>query len=96
MSPCALRIGAAAAVSPTAGTGYLLQVGAFPNPSDAETLKAKLAMQGFVASVQSVNVSGQVYHRVRLGPFRSATDLESTQQRLSSAGIKAIALKEGK
>ena len=87
---------AAAPISPAPGSGYLLQVGAFPNPSDAETLKAKLAMQGFVASVQSVNVGGQTYHRVRLGPFRSATDLESTKQRLASAGINAIALKEGK
>jgi cell division protein FtsN len=87
---------ASAAPAPAAGSGYLLQVGAFPNPSDAETLKAKLAMQGFVASVQSVNVGGQAYHRVRLGPFRSATDLESTKQRLASAGINAIALKEGK
>ena len=87
---------AVAPASPATGSGYLLQVGAFPNPSDAETLKAKLAMQGFVASVQSVNVGGQAYHRVRLGPFRSATDLESTKQRLASAGINAIALKEGK
>ena len=84
------------APSTAAGTGYLLQVGAFPNPSDAETLKAKLAMQGFVATVQSVNVGGQAYHRVRLGPFHSATDLESTKQRLAGAGINAIALKEGK
>jgi cell division protein FtsN len=81
---------------PAAGSGYLLQVGAFPNAADAETLKAKLALQGFVANVQSVNVGGQTYHRVRLGPFRSATQLESTKQRLSSAGINAIALKEGK
>ena len=80
---------------PTAGSGYLLQVGAFPNAADAETLKAKLAMQGFVANVQSVNIGGQSYHRVRLGPFRSATELESTKQRLAGAGINAIALKEG-
>lgn len=84
------------APTPAAGSGYLLQVGAFPNPSDAESLKAKLAMQGFVASVQSVTVSGQPYHRVRLGPFRSATELESTKKRLAGAGINAIALKEGK
>jgi cell division protein FtsN len=45
--------------------------------------------------VQSVTVGGQTYHRVRLGPFRSATDLESTKQRLSAAGISAIALKAG-
>lgn len=87
---------AAAVPQPAAGSGYLLQVGAFPNAADAETLKAKLALQGFVANVQSVNVSGQTYHRVRLGPFHSATELESTKQRLTSAGINAIALKEGK
>ena len=87
---------AAAVPQPAAGSGYLLQVGAFPNAADAETLKAKLALQGFVANVQSVNVGGQTYHRVRLGPFHSATQLESTKQRLTSAGINAIALKEGK
>ena len=88
---------ASAVPTPATGSGYLLQVGAFPNASDAETLKAQLAMQGFVANVQSVSISGQSYHRVRLGPFRSATDLEATKQRLASAGFKnAIALKEGK
>jgi cell division protein FtsN len=87
---------AAAVPTPAAGTGYLLQVGAFPNSADAETLKAKLAMQGFVANVQSVKIGGQSYNRVRLGPFRSATELESTKQRLASTGINAIALKEGR
>lgn len=80
---------------PAAGSGYLLQVGAFPSPADAETLKAKLALQGFVAQVQSATIEGQTYHRVRLGPFRSATELESVKQRLASAGFNAIALKEG-
>ncbi|MBT2144219.1 MULTISPECIES: SPOR domain-containing protein [unclassified Rhodanobacter] len=87
---------ATAVPQPAAGSGYLLQVGAFPNAADAETLKAKLALQGFVANVQSVNIGGQTYNRVRLGPFRSATELESTKQRLAGAGINAIALKEGR
>ncbi|MDQ0009453.1 cell division protein FtsN [Luteibacter jiangsuensis] len=77
------------------GSGYLLQVGAFPSAADAEALKAKLALQGFVANVQSVKVGAQTYNRVRLGPFKSATELEGTKQRLQSAGISAIALKEG-
>lgn len=81
---------------PAAGSGYLLQVGAFPDPATAESQKAKLAMQGFVANVQTVTINGQAYHRVRLGPFRSATELESTKQRLAGAGFNAIALKEGK
>ena len=90
---------APAAPTPAAassGSGYLLQVGAFPSASDAESLKAKLALQGFVANVAVVNVNGQAFNRVRLGPFKSATELEAAQQRLRSAGINAIALKEGK
>lgn len=87
---------AAAVPVPAAGAGYLLQVGAFPDPATAESQKAKLAMQGFVANVQTVTINGQAYHRVRLGPFRSATELESTKQRLAGAGFNAIALKEGK
>lgn len=87
---------AAAPAAAAASSGYLLQVGAFPSPADAETLKAKLAMQGFVANVSPVSVNGQTYNRVRLGPFHSATELESAKQRLSSAGINAIALKEGR
>jgi cell division protein FtsN len=88
---------AAAVPPPSSGAGgYLLQVGAFPSAGDAESLKARLALQGFVANVQDVAVNGQTFHRVRLGPFSSATQLEAARQRLSSAGINAIALKEGK
>jgi cell division protein FtsN len=87
---------ATALPAPAAGSGYLLQVGAFPNAADAEAMKAKLALQGFVANVQTVQVGNQTFHRVRLGPYRSATELESVQGRLAGAGYKAIALKEGR
>jgi cell division protein FtsN len=80
--------------SNAAGSGYLLQVGSFPSGADADGMKAKLALQGFSANVQPVNINGQTWHRVRLGPFASATDLEAAKQRLSAAGIHAIALKE--
>lgn len=82
------------AKAPADSGGYLLQVGSFPNASDAEAMKAKLALQGFVAKVQPVTINGQTWNRVRLGPYASAAKLESDKQRLASAGIKAIALKE--
>ena len=85
----------AVAPPPASAGGYLLQVGAFPSTAQAESMKAQLAMQGFVANVQQVSINGQTYHRVRLGPFHTATALEATKQRLSAAGISAIALKEG-
>ena len=80
---------------PKAATGYLLQLGAFPNAADAEALKARVAMQGMMASVQNVKVGEQTFHRVRLGPYHSATELEAARHQLADAGIKAIALKEG-
>jgi|UniRef100_UPI00261D288A cell division protein FtsN len=79
---------------PADSGGYLLQVGSFPSASDAEAMKAKLALQGFVAKVQPVTINGNTWNRVRLGPFPSAAKLESVKQRLASAGIHAIALKE--
>ncbi len=94
--PQSITAAPAAATNTSGPDSYLLQIGAFPNSGDAEALKAKLAMQGFVANVQNVTINGQAYHRVRLGPFQSATQLESTKQRLSAAGIHAIALKEGR
>lgn len=86
---------AAALPKPAADSGYLLQVGAFPDAAKAETMKAELAMQGFVANVQTISINGQTYHRIRLGPFSSASALEATKQRLTHAGINSIALKEG-
>ncbi|MGH8214429.1 MAG: SPOR domain-containing protein [Rhodanobacteraceae bacterium] len=81
------------ATSPSPG-GYVLQVGAFPSASDAEAMKAKLALQGFTAHVQTVTLDGQVWNRVRIGPFASATQLQDVQKQLSGAGIHAIPLKE--
>jgi len=74
--------------------GYVLQVGAFPSASDADAMKAKLALQGFTAHVQAVTLDGQVWNRVRIGPFASATQLQSVQKQLSAAGIHGIPLKE--
>jgi cell division protein FtsN len=86
--------GPATPANTSTGSGYLLQVGSFPSGADADSMKAKLALQGFTANVQPVNINGQTWHRVRLGPFNSATDLEAAKQRLAAAGIHAIALKE--
>lgn len=76
------------------GNHYLLQVGSFPSASDAEALKAKLALQGFRAEIQPVTINGQTWNRVRLGPYSSASALETAKNKLESAGIHAIALKE--
>ncbi|HEX7341381.1 MAG TPA: SPOR domain-containing protein [Rhodanobacteraceae bacterium] len=82
------------AASTNASQGqYLLQVGSFPKASDAQALKAKLALSGFRAEIQPVTINGQTWNRVRLGPYASATALEADRKRLLADGFHAIALK---
>jgi cell division protein FtsN len=73
---------------------YILQAGSYPDAKGADEIKAKLALLGFVAQVQPVTVNGKQWHRVRLGPYASASELESAKKSLSDSGINAIALKE--
>ncbi|HET9818203.1 MAG TPA: SPOR domain-containing protein [Rhodanobacteraceae bacterium] len=73
---------------------YVLQVGSYSDAGKADAKKAQLALQGFTAHVQAVTLDGQVWNRVQIGPFTSATELQAVQKRLTAAGIDSIPLKE--
>ncbi|MDX9718127.1 SPOR domain-containing protein [Thauera sp. AutoDN2] len=67
-----------------------LQVGAFENPSEADNLKARLALSGIEASAQRAQLSdGRVVHRVRVGPFATPEDMNPMRARLAEAGFNA-------
>jgi len=69
-------------------TPYLVQAGSFQNAADAEKLKAKLALVGLEASVQSVDLPGKgIWHRVRLGPFQGLGAANETIANLKSNGV---------
>jgi cell division protein FtsN len=72
---------------------YLLQAGAFRQPGDADALKAKLALLGLIARVEVSQIDGNTWHRVRLGPYASASELEAAKRSLGDNGIAAIALR---
>ena len=80
--------------APATAARYILQTGSYPDPKAADEAKAKLAMAGFVAQVQPVTINGKTWHRVRLGPYASASELEAAKRALTDSGISAIALKE--
>jgi cell division protein FtsN len=44
--------------------------------------------------VQPVTINGKTWHRVRVGPYASASELEAAKRSLTDSGINAIALKE--
>ncbi|MEP6881983.1 MAG: SPOR domain-containing protein [Dokdonella sp.] len=80
------------AVTPNAR--YLLQAGSYPTTKGADEVKAKLAILGFIAQVTPVTINGKTWNRVRLGPYASASELETAKTSLADNGISAIALKE--
>lgn len=85
---------AASGDKPAAGSRYLLQAGSFSDAGEADALKAKLALLGFVANVEAVTINGETWNRVRLGPYASASKLEADKTKLAANGISALALKE--
>ncbi|MFQ5993516.1 MAG: SPOR domain-containing protein [Acidiferrobacterales bacterium] len=73
---------------------YVLQAGSFAKFEDADRLKARLALNGLVASIQRVTIQGKgEYHRVRLGPYDNLKELDVTNRRLNELGIRALRLK---
>src|SRR5690606_16100508 len=78
--------GQVAVAPPPSGIRYRLQAGSFRDPRPAEESKARLALLGISATVQSVNINGSTYHRVYVGPYTSAAEVEQVKQQLASNG----------
>ena len=73
---------------------YFLQAGAFRSTDEAENLKARLALLGVVAIVQSADLSENgVWHRVRIGPFTKMADVNQVRASLQLNGIEASFIK---
>lgn len=71
-----------------------LQVGAFEDPSEADNLKAKLALSGIEANSQRAQIGdGRIVHRVRIGPFGNPEDMNPVRTQLATAGFTATVVK---
>lgn len=73
---------------------YFLQIGAFENVDDADNMKAKLALQGFEAVVQTADIPEKgVWHRVRVGPLTDVGQINKVRSDLASNGFNADLIK---
>ncbi len=92
--PAATAAATPAAADPAASNvRYILQAGAFGASGDAEATKAKLAMIGLAARVESAQINGKTVYRVRMGPYGSAGELAEAKQKLDGTGLQAMAIK---
>lgn len=83
-----------AAKAGTSAENYLLQVGAFQNPADADNLKARLALIGVEASVEPIELPEKgTWYRVRVGPYSKLDEINRVRQTLAQNGIEASLVK---
>ena len=76
-------------------TLYYLQAGAFQNPADADNLKARLALLGIETIIQTRDLGEKgVFHRVRVGPFKTLGEINHTRTLLTQNNIPATLVKE--
>lgn len=89
-----------AMVKPDAAEGdkwiYYLQAGAFREQADAESIKAKLALQGYEANIsERLSDNGPLY-RVRIGPFNQLDALNRVRGKLSDGGADVAVVRMAK
>lgn len=72
---------------------YILQAGAFGASGDAEALKARIALLGLNARVESAVIKDKTVYRVRMGPYGTASELAEAKGKLGNGGLPAMAIK---
>jgi cell division protein FtsN len=73
---------------------FFLQAGAFQNAPDADNLKARLALIGVEAMIQSTAVPEKgTLHRVRVGPYTNVEELNRVRDTLKQNGIETALVK---
>jgi cell division protein FtsN len=73
---------------------FYLQAGSFPSGGDADNLKARLALIGVEATVQTADLGDKgVWNRVMIGPYAKIEDTSKLRQLLSQNGIEATMIK---
>mgnify|MGYP001136446318 CR=1 FL=1 len=77
-----------------AAGSFTLQAGSFRQREQADSLKAKLALQGVIANIQTVEINdGDTWHRVRIGPSSDLDALNRTRKKLSAIGVATIVVR---
>ncbi|MCP3871473.1 MAG: hypothetical protein GY703_25885 [Gammaproteobacteria bacterium] len=79
--------------APAAPGRYVLQMGSFRSFSDADRLKASLALVGIEADIQKVKINGgDTFHRVRSGPHSEAR-INALRARLKQNNISSLVIR---
>jgi DedD protein len=79
LPPASARI--AAKPAPATGTAYVVQVGVFMSPANAQALQQQLVKAGIPAHTET---------RVQLGPFQNRREAETALAKVKKLGVNAV------
>jgi len=71
-------------------TKYLMQAGSFRDFSEADKLRARLALMGIESRVEKARVGNATWNRVKMGPYSQSSSVSTIKKRLKSNGIDVI------
>ncbi|MBW1614932.1 MAG: SPOR domain-containing protein [Deltaproteobacteria bacterium] len=72
---------------------FIVQAAAFLNKQDAKKFIATLKSRGYEPYESAVTVQNKVWHRVRIGPFKSKSEAENILRKLEKERVNPIILK---
>ena len=72
---------------------YILQTGSFNTVNDANEMRAELLLMGLDAFIREVEVEGETWHRVIVGPLGTDLALNRAQDKLAQAQIESLPLR---
>ena len=73
---------------------YFLQAGSFQAAAEADNMKARIALLGLEAVIQTADIPNKgVWHRVRIGPFTNIDDMNRSRALLAQNSIPSSLVK---
>ena len=93
-APSADKAATDAKALPVPKEAFFVQAGSFQNAPDADNLKARLALMGIEATVQTRTIPEKgVWHRVRVGPYTDIEELNRVRATLKQNNIETALVK---
>ena len=77
---------------PIPDSGFAIQVASLKNQQKANSLMKKFKEKGYPAFCQSSDLNGEMWHRVRIGPYPDRSLAEKDRLRLKEAGVDSLVL----
>ncbi len=74
------------------GVRYSVQAGAFRRYKEADSLKAKLILMGFMPKIEKAVVGSATWYRVKMGPYNRLASIDAIQSRLKANKMDALVI----